>query len=100
MSKISSARKRSVMHMPTEAEDAAIIAAAKSDPDAQPLTDAQLASMVPLRTLRGRPKSANPKVLLSVRYSPEVVDYFKSLGDGWQSKMDSVLREHVARRGH
>lgn len=85
--------------MPTEAEDAAIITAAKSDPDAQPLTDAQLASMVPLRTLRGRPKSANPKVLLSVRYSPEVVDYFKSLGDGWQSQMDRVLREHVARRG-
>ena len=99
MSKISSARKRPVIHMPTEAEDAAIAAAAKSDPDAQPLTDAQLANMVPLRTLRGRPKSANPKVLLSVRYSPEVVEYFKSLGDGWQSKMDSVLRDHVARRG-
>lgn len=99
MSKISKARKAPAIHMPTEAEDAAIVAAAKSDPDAQPLTDAQLASMVPLRTLRGRPKSANPKVLLSVRYSPEVVDYFKSLGDGWQSKMDSVLREHVARRG-
>lgn len=99
MSKISSARKRPAIHMPTEAEDAAIVAAAKSDPDAKPLTDAQLASMVPLRTLRGRPKSANPKVLLSVRYSPEVVDYFKSLGDGWQSQMDRVLREHVARRG-
>jgi uncharacterized protein (DUF4415 family) len=99
MSKISSARKRPAIHRPTEAEDAAIVTAAKSDPDAQPLTDAQLASMVPLRTLRGRPKSVNPKVLLSVRYSPEVVDYFKSLGDGWQSKMDSVLREHVARRG-
>ena len=99
MSKISSARKRPAIHMPTEAEDAAIVAAAKSDPDAKPLTDAQLAGMVPLRTLRGRPKSANPKVLLSVRYSPEVVDYFKSLGDGWQSQMDRVLREHVARRG-
>ena len=98
MSKISSARKRPVIYMPTEAEDAAIVAAAKRDPDTQPLTDAQLASMVPLRTLRGRPKSANPKVLLSVRYSPEVVDYFKSLGDGWQSKMDSVLREHVSGR--
>lgn len=98
MSKISSARKRPVIHMPTEVEDAAIITAAKSDPDAQPLTDAQLASMMPLRTLRGRPKSANPKVLLSVRYSPEVVDYFKSLGDGWQSQMDGVLRAHVAKQ--
>jgi len=85
--------------MPTVAEDAAITAAALADNDAQPLTDAQLAAMVPLRTLRGRPKSANPKVLLSVRYSPEVVDYFKSLGEGWQSQMDRVLREHVARQG-
>jgi uncharacterized protein (DUF4415 family) len=99
MSKISSTRYRPVIHMPSEAEDASIVAAAKNDPEAQPLTDAQLASMVPLRALRGRPKSANPKVLLSVRYSPEVVEYFKSLGDGWQSQMDRVLREHVARRG-
>jgi uncharacterized protein (DUF4415 family) len=98
MSRVSDTNKRRAIIPPTEAEDAIIVAAAMLDPDAQPLTDEQLSAMVPLRTLRGRPKSANPKVLLSVRYSPEVVDYFKSLGDGWQSKMDGVLREHVARR--
>ena len=38
------------------------------------------------------------KVLLSVRYSPEVVDYFKSTGEGWQSRMDEALREWVASR--
>lgn len=48
----------------------------------------------------GRPKAAAPKVLLSVRYSPEVVDYFRSTGDGWQSRMDGVLREYVARHTH
>jgi uncharacterized protein (DUF4415 family) len=37
-------------------------------------------------------------VLVSVRYSREVVDYFKSTGDGWQSRMDEVLRKHVNRR--
>lgn len=42
---------------PTPEEDSEIIAAAKADPDAQPLTDAQLAAMVPMRPLRGRPKS-------------------------------------------
>jgi uncharacterized protein (DUF4415 family) len=36
------------------------------------------------------------KVLLSLRYSPEVVEYFKSTGEGWQSRMDEVLREWVA----
>ncbi len=78
-------------------EVTAIAAAAKSDPDAQPLTTRQLKSMAPMRALRGRPKSENKKLLLSVRYSPEVVAYFKSTGEGWQSRMDVVLREYVAR---
>ena len=83
--------------MPTLKEEKAITAAAKADPDAQPLTPKQLASMVPLRSLRGRPKSANAKQLVSVRYSPEVVAYFRSTGEGWQSRMDGVLREYVTR---
>jgi uncharacterized protein (DUF4415 family) len=83
--------------MPTSEEDKAITAAARSDPDAQPLTPKQLESMVPLRSLRGRPKSENKKLLVSIRYSPEVVAYFKSTGEGWQSLMDSVLRQYVAR---
>jgi uncharacterized protein (DUF4415 family) len=83
--------------MPTKEEDKSITAAAKSDPDAQPLTPTQLKAMVPLRSLRGRPKSENKKLLVSVRYSPEVVAYFKSTGEGWQSLMDSVLRKYVAR---
>jgi uncharacterized protein (DUF4415 family) len=53
--------------------------------------------MFPIRGLRGRPKSENRKLLVSVRYSPEVLAYFKSTGDGWQSRMDSVLRQYVAR---
>jgi uncharacterized protein (DUF4415 family) len=94
MSKVS---KRPAVAMPTVEEDKAITAAARSDPDAQPLTPKQLKSMVPLRTLRGRPKSDNKKLLVSVRYSPEVVAYFKSTGEGWQSRMDEALREYVER---
>ena len=48
-----------------------------------------------IRVRRGRPKSASTKVLLSVRYSPEVVEYFKSTGEGWQTRMDEVLQEYV-----
>lgn len=92
MSKIS---KRPAVAMPTVEEDKALTAAARSDPDAQPLTSKQLKEMVPLRTLRGRPKSDNKKLLVSVRYSPEVVAYFKSTGEGWQSRMDEALREYV-----
>ena len=83
--------------MPTTAEDKGITAAAKSDPDALPLTPKQLKAMIPMRALRGRPKSEKKKLLVSVRYSPEVVAYFKSTGEGWQSRMDGVLRKYVER---
>ena len=89
--------KRPAVAMPTVEEDKAITAAARNDPDAQPLTPKQLKNMVPMRTLRGRPKSDNKKLLVSVRYSPEVVAYFKSTGEGWQSRMDEALREYVER---
>jgi hypothetical protein len=43
-----------VIKVPTETEDIEIVVAALADPDAQPLTDTQLARMVPLRTLLKR----------------------------------------------
>lgn len=58
--------------------------------------DPELAAMS--KRARGRPKSENPKILLSVRYSPEVVAFFKSTGKGWQTLMDEVLRKYVAAR--
>jgi hypothetical protein len=59
MAKVS---KRPAVVMPTAEEDKVITAAAKSDPDAKPLTPKQLKAMVPLR---GRPKSESEKLLLS-----------------------------------
>ncbi len=35
------------------------------------------------------------KISLTVRYSPEVVKYFKSTGEGWQVRMDKVLKSYV-----
>ena len=87
--------RKSAIRMPTVEEDRAIRKAAKADPDAQPLTDAQLRAMGPLR---GRPKSATRKLLVSVRYSPEVLEFFRSTGEGWQARMDGVLRKYVARQ--
>ncbi len=92
------ATARRVIHMPSPAENAKILAAAKADPDAQPLTKKQLAAMVPLKSVRGRPKSGNKKLLVSVRYSPKVIAYFRSTGDGWQGRMDGVLSEYVSKR--
>lgn len=43
---------------------------------------------------RGRQKQPT-KVAVTVRYSPEVVAYFKSAGVGWQTRMNEALREYV-----
>lgn len=58
-----------------------------------------MGSMVPVRMLRGRPKLANKKQLVSIRYSPEVLDYFRASGAGWQARMDAVLKEYVKAHG-
>ncbi len=86
-----------VILMPSADENARIVAAAKADPDAQPLTKRQLKAMVPLKSIRGRPKSENRKLLVSVRYSPEVIAYFRGTGEGWQARMDGVLSEYVSK---
>lgn len=39
-----------------------------------------------------------PKKQVSVRYSPQVIDYFKSTGKGWQTRMDAVLSAYVAQQ--
>ncbi len=97
MSKTSKTVSAPKILMPSTAEDRKIVAAAKQDPNAQQLTPSQLKAMVPIQAVRGRPKSITKKQLVSVRYSPEVLDYFRSTGEGWQSRMDGVLRQYVAR---
>ena len=87
--------KKINLKIPTVEEDQLITSAAESDPDALPLTDKQMERMVPMRVLRGRPKLENKKQLISIRYSPEVIQYFRSSGAGWQARMDAVLREYV-----
>ncbi len=84
-------------YVPTASEDSELTAAAMSDPDNIPFTDAEWAAAKPKARLGARgPQRAPTKVLLSVRYSREVVDYFKSTGEGWQARMDQVLREYIA----
>ncbi|MFA6063729.1 MAG: BrnA antitoxin family protein [Gallionella sp.] len=36
--------------------------------------------------------SASRKEQVSVRYSPEVLNYFRSTGEGWQTHIDAALR--------
>jgi uncharacterized protein (DUF4415 family) len=80
--------------LPTPEEDAAITAAALSDPDAQPLTDAELAQFRPARG-RGRPPQDVTKVPTSIRLDARVVRAFKATGEGWQTRMNDALLEYA-----
>lgn len=59
-----------------------------------PTTLSELAAQRAERRARG-PGRKPKKVLLSVRYSPEVVEFFKATGEGWQARMDEALKEWV-----
>ncbi len=94
------------------AEEARIEAAALADPDAPPMTDAELARLRPAhevvpelvaRTLRrrGRPAGStkpDAKRLVSLRLSPDVLEHFKAGGPGWQGRIDEALKAAIKRR--
>ena len=39
----------------------------------------------------GRPRSANPRLLISLRLPPEVVQRWRATGPGWQTRMADRL---------
>ncbi len=53
------------------------------------LTDAMLTRGVVNKG--GRPKSANPRQLISLRLPPEVIERWRATGPGWQSRMAERL---------
>jgi uncharacterized protein (DUF4415 family) len=76
---------RSLATVMTDAEDAAITAAALADPDAQPLPEGL--------PRRGRPRAEHPKQHVPLRIDADVVERFKAGGPGWQSRMNDALRK-------
>ncbi|MCQ9329761.1 BrnA antitoxin family protein [Pelistega suis] len=45
------------------------------------------------KKLRGRPKLSSPKQIITIRYDADIIEKFKAMGKGWQTKMNDVLRE-------
>jgi len=62
---------------------------------AEPVEESSLPESFKAMVRRGRPFKANKKISTTVRYSVEVIEYFKSTGKGWQTRMDDVLKKHV-----
>ena len=46
----------------------------------------------------GRPKSANPKEHVNLRLDPKVLEFFRSGGPGWQTRVNDTLLKYVARQ--
>ena len=44
---------------------------------------------------RGRPKAEQTKRSVTVRLDPDVLEYFKAGGRGWQTRLNDALRDYV-----
>lgn len=47
---------------------------------------------------RGRPKAEVTKERISIRLSPDVLQSFRDTGEGWQTRIDTALREWLSRQ--
>jgi len=62
---------------------------------------AELQKILPKRKVGERGSQKQPKkVSVTLRYSPEVVKYFKATGEGWQTRMDEALKEWIRKHPH
>jgi uncharacterized protein (DUF4415 family) len=77
---------------PTSKEDARITAAARADSDAQPIEDS-----AGLKRVRGRPRSLVTRSMVSLRVDPDVLAALRASGPGWQTRVNALLRDAVAK---
>jgi uncharacterized protein (DUF4415 family) len=72
----------------------------KFDPECDdgnpPMDGAFMAGMTPSR--RGRPKLETPKVEVKIRLDAKTVEHLRGSGPGWQTRVNAVLSNLVARR--
>ena len=73
---------------PSDVEDAQITAAALTDPDNLPLSDAELSQF---KRGRGRPLGSGTKEQVTLRLDEQILEHFRSTGTGWQTRINDAL---------
>lgn len=74
-----------------------------------PLTDDEIGTLRPAKDVFaelglpmpkpiGRPRSERTKVPVTMRLDPEVLDYFRSTGPGWQTRMGDILAQAAGKK--
>jgi uncharacterized protein (DUF4415 family) len=76
------------IHIPDDAEEAAINAGIAADSDSPEVSSEMIASM---RSFRG-PQKSPTKERITIRLSPDVLEAYRATGKGWQSRIDDDLK--------
>jgi uncharacterized protein (DUF4415 family) len=70
--------------------------------ESPPMTDEMLSRIKPVKEshpdipkrVRG-PQKTPLKIPVSLRLHPDIVEYFKSQGSGWQTKINNILHDYM-----
>lgn len=92
MKQIVKTRSGRVLVLPTPAEDADIIAGIEQDTDTYEPSASEIASM----KRPGRPLGSGSKTQVTLRLDTVALEAFKATGTGWQTRINTLLREAVA----
>jgi uncharacterized protein (DUF4415 family) len=93
-------KRKTRLVQPTISEEAAINRGIATDSDTRELETADFKRMQPLREIlkrRGRPKSTTHKIPVTLRLDAQIVDFFRTSGHGWQTRMNDALAGYVGR---
>jgi uncharacterized protein (DUF4415 family) len=66
-------------------------------PAREALPAALYEGLAAMKNRGGRPKSAAPKIQTAIRFEPEVLAALRATGRGWQTRVNDVMKEWVAR---
>ena len=93
-------RKPNPERLDNEAPEATEEWFAKARPAKDVLADLMGADVAKemLKPKRGRPPIASPKEHVNIRLDADIVQAFKRQGAGWQTRMNSALREWLRAR--